>query len=152
MSESENLQGLITSDDILGKDVIDKKGRYIGVLSILHIEKDAKTITGISIDTGFMRPTVYVGINMINNFGVDAVYISHTPGSRYLGLKVFDKYGVYVGKVRKTRYKKNLVSHITVKRLFYKVELDVHYVNTLGCNILLNLEKKEVWKTNDSMK
>ncbi len=157
MSGRENLKGLITSDDVLGKDVIDIKGRYIGVLSVLHIKKDSKAITGISVDTGFMKPTVYVGINMVMNFGVDAVYISHTPGSRYLGLKVFDNKGIYVGVVRKAEYNKEesenyFVSRILVVMGFKKVWLPVDYVEVIGMNILLNIGSDKVLEIRESMK
>lgn len=150
MSQDNRFEGLITSDDILGKDVIDAMGRYIGILSILHIKKDTKMLKGISIDTGFMKPTVYVGISMVTNLGIDAIYITYTPGSRYLDLKVFDKDGAYVGKVIKTEYEGNDVKNIVMRAGFRKLNLDVKRINVLGRNIILNIKKDDVKKLNES--
>ena len=152
MSQDELFQGLITSDDVLGKDVIDSMGRYIGILSILHIKKDTKALKGISIDTGFMKPTVYVGINKVINLGVDAIYIMYTPGSRYLDLKVFDKNGAYVGKVIKTEYEGSIVKRIIIRKGFKKLVLDVKHITVLGKNILINITKEDVKKINETTK
>ncbi|MFW6013731.1 MAG: hypothetical protein ACOCQG_01020 [Candidatus Nanoarchaeia archaeon] len=152
MSQDDLFKGLITSDDVLGKDVIDSMGRYIGILSVLHIKKDTKALKGISIDTGFMKPSVYVGINKIMNLGIDAIYIKYTPGSRYLDLKVFDKKGGYVGKVIKTDYEGTIVKRIILRSGFHKLVLDVDHISVLGRNIIIDITKEEVEKLNEPKK
>ena len=47
-------QEITTSDDILGKEAIDPDGTILGIVTKLHIGKDDKKVTGITIDMGFM--------------------------------------------------------------------------------------------------
>lgn len=132
-----------TSDDVLGKDVIDAVGNMIGVVTQIHIDKHTKKIIGISIDSGFMKPFVFVGIDLVTNFGVDAVYISRTPSSLYLGLTVFDMYGVTLGKIVDVIFdEQNEVECIVVKYgVFGKVEIPKAYIKKIVRNAFLNLDR-----------
>ncbi len=139
----------ITSDDILGKDIIDARGHYIGVASQLHIDRRLKNITGISIDTGFNKPLAFVGVDLVTNFGVDAIYISHTPSSRYIGLDVYDKNGALIGRVKSARLrpeKATIMSFIVSLGILKNVELHLYMIKVLGRSIILNITKDEVMK------
>jgi sporulation protein YlmC with PRC-barrel domain len=138
---------ILSTDNILGKDVIDKSGQSIGVVNQVHIDKLDKNIIGISIDSGFMKPLVFVGIDLIVNFGVDSVYIQQTPRSRYIDMIVFDNIGVIVGKVKNVYFKDESfeISHIKIKVSMLKsLLLDVKYVKRIGRNIFLNISKRNV--------
>jgi len=107
---------IITSDDILGKDAVDPDGQILGVVTKLHIDKNSKAITGITIDEGFMKPDLFVGINYVKNFGVDSVFLSRIPADKYVGLTVFDSKGKVVGKVKRVLSKRQRVSAIQIKK------------------------------------
>jgi sporulation protein YlmC with PRC-barrel domain len=138
---------IITSDDILGKDVVDSKANLIGVINKLHIDKKEKKIIGMSIDTGFLKPNLFVGINLIMNFGIDTVFISHTPRTKYLGLSVFDIKGNYIGMVKNVIMKnqnKEVEKVIIQVSLLKKIEIENEKIKVLARNIILNIEKKEI--------
>lgn len=147
MDEDSILKSTITSDDILGKDVIDIKGNYIGILSKLHIDKETKKITGITADGGFGRPYIFIGEKLIVNFGIDSVFIRHSPRSIYLRKYVFDCQGEYIGKVKdvKLSNKTKDVEFIQVKEgLFNRVNISNSQIKVLGNNIILNIKKKDI--------
>ena len=92
-------QNIITSDDILGKDVIDSDGEIVGVSTKIHIDNRSKQIIGLTIDQGFMKPDLYVGLEYIRTFGVDSVLMNTSPKSKVRGLNVLDSFGKKVGYV-----------------------------------------------------
>jgi len=91
---------IITSDDILGKEAVDTDGEILGVVIKLHIHNKEKYIVGITIDKGFMRPDLFVGIDFIHMFGVDAVFLNTVPGQKFKGLMVLSARGEVIGHVR----------------------------------------------------
>ncbi|MFO7711427.1 MAG: PRC-barrel domain-containing protein [Candidatus Woesearchaeota archaeon] len=148
MTEDIFSKNIITSDDILGKDVIDNEGNHVGIITQLHIDKKKKTITGISIDSGFMKPFAFIGIELVLNFGIDAIYISQTPSSHYLGLAVFDCYGIPVGTITSATLDehKNLSSIDVKLGLFKKVTLPEYTIKHIARNAILNIEKDYVYE------
>lgn len=136
----------LTSDDVLGKDVIDSRGHYIGVVTQLHIDNRDKMIVGISIDGGFLKPNIFIGTSLISNFGVNSVYISHSPASRYLGLIVFDMYAQKIGKVTKVNFgdkHDQIVSFRVSYGLFRYIDIPVDHVTVLSRNIIIKIDKIE---------
>jgi sporulation protein YlmC with PRC-barrel domain len=89
----------ITSDDILGKDVIDNEGEIIGVSSKIHIDNRNKQIIGLTIDQGFMKPDLYVGLEYVETFGIDSIMLKTSPKSKVRGLNVLDNDGKKIGHV-----------------------------------------------------
>lgn len=92
----------LTSDDILGKEAVDPEGEILGVVMKLHLDKKAKSILGITIDSGMWKPDLFVGIDFVDTFGIDAIFLNRVPVSKYKGLKIFTYDGSYVGKVTDT--------------------------------------------------
>lgn len=92
-------QNIITSDDILGKDVIDSDGEIIGVSTKIHIDNKNKLIIGLTIDQGFMKPDLYIGLEYIRTFGVDSILLKTSPKSKLRHLNVLDNYGKKIGYV-----------------------------------------------------
>jgi sporulation protein YlmC with PRC-barrel domain len=146
IKEIADNKDLITSDDILGKDVIDSKGNNVGMVTQMHIDKTTKSIIGISIDSGFMKPFFYIGIDHVINFGVDSVYIQRTPSSKYIGLTVFDKYGDPIGKVIHVGFddERNSLISITVRAGLKKIDIPHENIKTISRNVILNIEKQDV--------
>lgn len=90
---------MITSDEILGKEAIDSEGDFLGIVMKLHLDPIQKTILGISIDPGLWRPDLYIGIDFVKQFGVDAIFLSAIPNSKYKSLTVFTYEGNNLGKI-----------------------------------------------------
>ncbi len=89
-----------TSDDILGKEAIDREGAYLGTVMKLHLDREKKSVIGITIDQGFLKPDLFVGIDFVDRFGVDAIFLNRIPFERYHGLSVFTYDGKPSGIVR----------------------------------------------------
>lgn len=105
----------ITSDDILGKDAVDPEGEILGVVMKLHVDKAMKKIVGITIDEGFMRPDLFIGIDYVRNFGIDAVFLNRVPAAKFKGLEVITSDGKHVGKVSDVRTLRHKVDEISVR-------------------------------------
>ncbi len=106
----------ITSDDILGKDAVDLDGEVLGVVIKLHIDKNSKQLSGITIDQGFMKPNLFVGMNYVKNFGIDSVFLSKIPTTKYIGLSVLDSKGKEIGTVKKVISKRHKVKSIEISK------------------------------------
>lgn len=106
----------ITSDDILGKDAVDTDGEVLGVVMKMHIDKIKKNITGITVDSGFMKPDIFVGINFIKNFGVDSVFLSRMPTEKLKGVDVLTPKGELIGVVKDVKVKGRGISEIVVHK------------------------------------
>ncbi|MFT4303931.1 MAG: PRC-barrel domain-containing protein [Candidatus Woesearchaeota archaeon] len=135
----------ITSDDILGKTAIAPNGAVLGVVIKMHIQKDAKIITGLTIDQGFMKPDLFVGIDYIKNFGVDTVFLSKMPFNKYIGMQVLTSEGNSIGHVKdfvieRKRISKFVVSHKFSKKIVY---IPTNSIKEIGGSIILKSGFKE---------
>lgn len=90
---------MITTDDILGDDVLDPDGDVLGVATTLHIDTETYEVKGLTIDQGFGSPRLYVGVNHIDRFGVDAVFLSKRPLTNLDGQDVYTEEGGWLGTV-----------------------------------------------------
>lgn len=135
---------IITSDDILGKDAVDPDGQILGVITKLHIEKDSKKMVGITIDEGFMKPNLFVGLDYIKNFGVDSVFLSKIPTEKYIGLKVFDSKGKLIGHVKKVVSKRHKVTAIEISK---DKRVSASDIQEIGINVILKEKYKIEEKT-----
>ena len=106
----------LTSDDILGKDAVDNEGDILGVVIKLHIDKENKTLTGITVDQGFMKPNLFVGIAYVRNFGVDTVFLNYIPRTKCKGMNVITAKGEHVGVVVDVGMNKGKLKAITVAK------------------------------------
>ena len=112
------MEKIITSDDILGKEAIDPEGEYLGIVMKLHIDREKKTLLGITVDQGFMKPDLFVGLDYIERFGIDAVLINKIPVEKYIGLRVYDASGGYCGVIQELEEKGGHLEKICVKVKF----------------------------------
>jgi len=135
---------IITSDDILGKDVLGKDAGIIGLASKIHIDKSRKQILGITVDCGFAKPDLYVGIDHIKTFGVDSIMLDLDPHHGLRGLEVYDLNGADVGRVSEVSYSSsNALKYIKVRAGIKHVNITPRYIKMIGSNIILKLTKKE---------
>lgn len=130
----------LTSDDILGKQAVDPDGTILGTVVKLHISNHDRQITGITIDTGFMKPDLYVGITHVRRFGVDAVLLNTPPMDKLKGLRVLTAEGKEVGVVKEVQKHRKNVKHIMVQpKGFNKQAFDVssNQIKSMGGSIIL---------------
>lgn len=131
---------IITSDDILGKEAVDPEGEILGVVMKLHIDKDLKKMTGITIDQGFMKPSLFIGLNYIKNFGVDSVFLSRIPSDKFRGLDVLGPEGELIGKVKGVNAERNTVKEIVIVRKgvsMKKMLISASDIHTIGGSVIL---------------
>lgn len=131
---------IITSDDILGKDVLDTDGELIGVVQKLHIDKIGKKIVGITIDEGFMKPDLFIGIEHVKTFGVDSIFLSTTPKQKFVGTRVFDVEGKFMGTIKEVTLQASTstISAILIKGSKFKEKvIYAKDIKTIGYNVIL---------------
>ncbi|MBN2458129.1 PRC-barrel domain-containing protein [Candidatus Woesearchaeota archaeon] len=153
MAGTGSTKRIITSDDILGKDVVDVDGEIIGVVQQLKIDKNSKKIIGILIDQGFMKPDLFIGLDYVKNFGVDSIFLNRSPLPKIKGMEVFDSNGKVVGFVSdievdgtSQEFKAIIIRKNRFGREF---RLESKFIKTVGYNIILkdaeqNLKLEEV--------
>lgn len=107
---------VITSDDILGKEAVDPEGQILGIVTKVHINKEAKKLLGMTVDQGFMKPELFIGLHYVKNFGVDAVFLNKVPTDKFRGLDVLTSKGEIVGKVKSVKAKRHKVQEIIVAK------------------------------------
>ena len=61
----KDLDEAVTSDDILGKDIIDVDGKLIGVTEKVFIHPNSLDFIGIEVDKGFLRKGFSIGKDYI---------------------------------------------------------------------------------------
>lgn len=137
----EELHNAITSDDVLGKDVIDSEGEFIGVVEMLHLDPDAVEVVGITIDKGFLRKGLVIGKDYIERVAPHAVFLNIRPAFKLKGMRVFDSLGEEIGVVSRIilHEAKNQVEKIFVKSSAFKKELVIasELIKNIGYNVLL---------------
>jgi sporulation protein YlmC with PRC-barrel domain len=138
----------ITSDDILGKDVLDPHGDMIGVVQQLRIDKGSKNITGIVVDQGFMKPDLFIGLDFVENFGIDSIFLNKLPIPKLKGFDVYDKKGKKIGYIADIEEKDGNPVALKVKRnVFSKpVSISTKLVKTVGFSVVLNVEESQIVK------
>jgi len=132
----------ITSDDILGKDAVDPEGEILGVVMKMHIDKESKKIIGLTVDEGFMKPDLFIGIEYIKNFGVDSVFLNRVPAAKFTGLEIVDQSGSIVGIVKEVRSKRHKVSEIIISKKGagisrQKLSIASKYIQEIGDVVVL---------------
>ncbi|MBN1275724.1 PRC-barrel domain-containing protein [Candidatus Woesearchaeota archaeon] len=132
----------ITSDDILGKTAVDPHGDLLGVVVKLHVDKHKKTLQGITVDQGFMKPDLFVGIEHVRSFGVDAVLLNKMPYHLLKGKQVLSGEGKLLGAVTTVLIEDGELRALMVSKktgAFRKQEIEVSpdEIKEAGQNIIL---------------
>lgn len=133
-------KNIITTDDILGKDVVDTQGDILGVVQKLHIDKLSKSILGITVDQGFLKPDLFIGLQYIKQFGIDTIFLNTYPINKIKGLLVLDSNGKVLGHVSDFELSKNnQLSSINLKSGQYHEDITIFTKNIkeIGHNIVL---------------
>ncbi len=144
---SNDLKEAITSDDILGKEVIDAEGRFIGVAEKVFIHPNTLDFIGISIDKGFLKKGLSIGKNYIERVATHAVFLNIRVAFELKGMQVFDKNGKLLGSVAAVDLEGNLnkIKQLHVTGLFDKtLAIPQDFIENIGYNVLLNVTKDDL--------
>ena len=146
------LDNVITSDDILGKDIIDSEGTVIGVAEKIFIDSRRLEFIGIEADKGFLQKGLVIGKGYIERVEDYAIFLKKQIFFELVGNVVFDKDGKKVGIISQVILKgtRNLVRSIILKRRLADkimgryIEIPARAIEVLGENVILNVSKKDV--------
>jgi len=149
MSQIANkLHSAITSEDVLGKDVIDSDGVFIGVSDKFYIDPKTMIILGISVDKGFLRKGFIISTQYIREVSTHAVFLNMRPSTLHKGKIVFGKNGARIGKIKHVELAQdtNAIDAIIVKDgLFGKrIRITNNYIASKETNVFLNISKLEL--------
>ena len=144
----KHLDKAITSDDLLGKDVIDLGGKFIGISEKVLIDPDSLDFIGIEVDKGFLRKGLTIGKDYIERIAPYAIFLNVRVAYEIKGMEVFDKKGKLIGKVSDIELveNKNKIKNIKVKTKIIgrALIIPVELIDSIGYSVLLNVEKKEL--------
>lgn len=130
---------LVTSDEILGKEVVNNEGEIIGIVQKIHLNRYSKEIIGITVDEGFMKPDLFIGVENVKLFGIDAVFLNTSSDLKYRGLDVFSSEGEIRGTVYEVvKYPKSgKIKEIVVKKGLKTVIVPAKDIKSIGLNVIL---------------
>ena len=144
-----DLSKTITSEDLLGKEVIDFDGSFIGVVEKVLIDPYKLDFVGISIDKGFLRKGFTLGKGYIHKITPHAVFLKIKVSYDVKGKLVFDSDGELVGTVTSIDLygSKNKIVNIIVRpNIFAKKEIVIPagHLKDIGENVMLNVTKNKL--------
>lgn len=143
----KNLEGSITSDDILGKEVIDIDGSFIGIVEKVFFDKKELDFIGIAIDKGILSKGLTIGKGFIERVAEHAVFLNISVAYEIKGMIVFDKEGKKIGIVNKVNLKgtSNEIDFLEVKMGIGKsINIPAGYILSIGNNVFLKIDKKDI--------
>ena len=145
-----DLSKTLTSEDLLGKDVIDFNGTFIGVVEKVLIDPNEMDFVGISVDKGFLRKGLTIGRTYIDKIREHALFLKIRVSYEVKGKIVFDKDGVSIGKVSTIELfeNKNEIINIIVRPKFSfilgkELKIPSSYLREIGNNVMLKVRKKD---------
>ena len=152
MSQQRSISGsdlddAVTSDDILGKEVIDVDGRFIGIAEKVFIHPKTLDFVGISVDKGIIRKSLSIGKDYIEKIASKAVFLNISVSYEIKGLKVFDKDGKDLGRVKKVLLKgsENTIESILIAQgLGREISVSAKDIDRIGYNVILKTTKQEI--------
>ncbi|MBS3094381.1 PRC-barrel domain-containing protein [Candidatus Pacearchaeota archaeon] len=150
----KNLNRTITSDDILGKEVIDLDGRFIGVVEKVLIDPIDLDFIGIDVDKGFLKKGLSIGKNYIDRISDAAIFLKIRVVYEIKGMTVFDKIGAKVGVVSDIELlgNRNKIKNIYIRRGVIKKDLTApaEFIEIIGHNVILSIKKEKLLSYNKS--
>lgn len=143
-----NLDHIITSEDMLGKKVIDKTGKFIGVSEKVFIDPKHLTFVGISVDKGALYRSIVIGKGYIGSVTKHAIFLKIPVALEMKGMIVFDKAGARLGIVRRVVLSgmRNTLKELHVKKSIFSKTYSVpaRAIDQVGHNVILNVVLEEL--------
>ena len=144
----KKINNVITSEDILGKNVIDVEGNVVGVTEKVLLDRSSLDFIGISIDKGITKRSVSIGKNYIKKITDHAVFLKIRIAYEIKGMFVFDKEGKTVGTVSfvELHGNKNKIKNIHVKTSAFSsligknLIIPLNKIKNIGDNVILKVK------------
>ena len=136
------IEGAITSEDILGKNVIDSNGRFLGVSDKLYIEPKTMLVLGISVDKGFLRKGMIIATSYVREVAKHAIFLNIEPLFLLKGKEVFDCHGDEVGKVTDVESVRDTNKIAAIK--VGQIRIPWRDIDVIGENIILSIPTKKI--------
>ncbi len=147
-SPRKDLDGAITSEDVLGKDVIDPRGTFIGVTDKLLLNPQTMEVLGISVDKGFLKKGLVIGSGHIKEVTPHAVLLATTPASQIKGMSVFCSEGTRQGIVQEVQLEENsnkiLFLLIRTGTFGHEIKIPAGAIEYIESNVMLNTTPEEL--------
>jgi sporulation protein YlmC with PRC-barrel domain len=142
----KEIEGSITSDDLLGKQVIDSDGRFIGIVEKVFIHPERLDFVGISVDKGFLKKGFSIGKDLIERVALHALFLNVSVSYEIKGMSVFDKNGKELGTVSGIALigSGNDIDAIDVSSGSKTLRVKSKYIERVGYNVLLTVDKETV--------
>ncbi len=147
IQKGHRLSDFLTSDDVLGKDVIDLEGDFIGVSESLYIDPKNFDIVGICVDKGFLKKCLVISKGNIKKITPHAIFLKIKPSFKIKGMKVFDIDGKKIGIVSHASMigTTNKLKEILVRTgIFKKIVISADYIENVGNNVVLNIKESNI--------
>jgi len=145
-----NLDKAITSDDILGKKVIDAEGNYVGISERILFDEAKMEFIGLGVDKGILSKGVLIGKNYINKITRHAIFLKIRILYEVKGMTVFDRCGRKVGVVSAVKLEgnKNNLKYLEVNLGAFRKNIIVNkeLIENISDSVLLNIEKSNLIK------
>ncbi len=147
-----NLDKAITSDDILGKEVIDSEGEIIGVVEKVLIDPENFDMIGIEIDKGFLKRGLVIGRSYMDRITEYALFLNTKVLYQIKGMSVFDSSGKLIGKVTRVNMvgKRNKIKEIVVSGGFISraagrdIIIPAVKIKRIEHNVLLDVKMEDL--------
>ena len=142
----KDLNEAVTSDDVLGKDVIDADGKFIGVAEKVFIHPIGLDFMGIEVDKGFLKKGLSIGKDYIERIAKHAVFLNIRVAFEMRGMNVFSKIGETIGKVSDVELigYKNEIKAIHVKANGKDALIPLSFIERVGEGVFLSVSKLEL--------
>ena len=149
----KDISKTVTSEDILGQEVIDFDGGFIGVVDKVLIDPKSLDFVGISIDKGFLRRGLTLGKQYIAKITSHAVFLKIKVAYDLKGKIVFDNQGHQLGRISSIELQgnKNKVVNVFLKSnplSTKEINIPVSYIKNMGDNVMLNVSRNKLIKKN----
>ena len=152
----KNLEHALTSEDFLGKRVIDSAGRIIGVSDKVFIDSQTLTFLGISVDKGLMFKGIVIGKGYIDKITKHAIFLKVPVAFEMKGMSVFDSTGKKIGTVSEVNLHgtRNSIKELRVTGGFLrrKYMIPSSAIAHVGDNVMLSVTKKQLVRQNKPTK
>jgi sporulation protein YlmC with PRC-barrel domain len=136
------IEEAITSEDVLGKDVIDSNGLFLGVSDKIYIEPKTLRVIGVSVDKGFLRKGMIIATPYIREVAKHAIFLNIQPLFLLKGKEVFDCHGGKVGNVTAVEAVRDTNSVVAI--MVGRSRIPVRDIDMIGKNIMLAIPVKDV--------
>jgi len=153
IKKEDLLDKTINLKKIIGKQVLSKGGKIIGIISQVRINPNNLVLQGILINQGLFARPLYIGKSYFSKLSHDAVILNIEVSVLLKGKRVINSEGKSIGIVKgiDRRGNSNDVKGLIVKSFFSKrFTISPSAIKLIGKSIILNPKynapKKYFWQ------